>query len=59
VARANWVELERLLEAGTYGNAELDVAGVPRSVPAYRLEDGLVWGLTERILSSLFREMGG
>ena len=54
VARANWIELDRLLEVGTYGNTELEVAGIPRSVPAYRLEAGVVWGLTERVLRSLF-----
>jgi hypothetical protein len=30
-----------------------DIRGEPREFPAYRLEDATVWGMTERIVSSL------
>ncbi|HEX2610189.1 MAG TPA: CoA pyrophosphatase [Gemmatimonadales bacterium] len=54
VAAARWVELERLLHPTTHGPVELTVGGAHRVVPAFQLEDGVVWGLTERILASLF-----
>jgi hypothetical protein len=34
------------------------VAGQSRQVQAYQLEDGIVWGLTERILTCLLGELG-
>jgi 8-oxo-dGTP pyrophosphatase MutT (NUDIX family) len=53
VASAAWIEIDQLLDPLTYGEVELKVGGIPRFVWAYRLEHGVVWGLTERILSSL------
>jgi hypothetical protein len=31
----------------------VDIRGESREFPAYRLDDAIVWGLTERILSGL------
>jgi hypothetical protein len=31
----------------------LEIRGENREFPAYRLDDSVVWGMTERILSSL------
>jgi 8-oxo-dGTP pyrophosphatase MutT (NUDIX family) len=53
VAAAIWVDLERLLHSRAHGPVELTVGGANRVVPAFQLEDGVVWGLTERILASL------
>jgi 8-oxo-dGTP pyrophosphatase MutT (NUDIX family) len=59
VASTAWIELDHLLLPTTRGQVSLDVAGASRSVDAYQLEHGLVWGLTERILTSFLRTMSG
>ncbi len=51
VASAHWVELDRLRQPHAHGAAPVSIRGEPRLVPAYRHEDLVVWGLTERILS--------
>jgi 8-oxo-dGTP pyrophosphatase MutT (NUDIX family) len=53
VAAAQWVPLDRLLHPDTSDSVRLDLRGETRVFPAFRLDDSLVWGLTERILSSL------
>ena len=53
VAAARWVELDHLLHPNTYHEAQLDVGGERRGFPAYRLDDAIVWGLTERVVSGL------
>jgi 8-oxo-dGTP pyrophosphatase MutT (NUDIX family) len=53
VAAARWVPLDLLLHSQTYGSIRLDIRGERREFPAYRLDDSVVWGMTERILSSL------
>jgi 8-oxo-dGTP pyrophosphatase MutT (NUDIX family) len=53
VASATWVEVDHLLRPTTHHPVQLEVAGVPRLVQAYQLDDGVIWGLTERILTSL------
>ncbi len=57
VASAKWVPLEDLLRAGARSQVRVDVRGQGREVPAYVLESGVVWGMTERILSSLLRHL--
>jgi hypothetical protein len=47
------VPLDLLLQPETYDLIRLDIRGESREFPAYRLDDSVVWGLTERILSSL------
>jgi 8-oxo-dGTP pyrophosphatase MutT (NUDIX family) len=54
VAAARWVPLDVLLHPEIYDSVRLDIRGESREFPAYRLDDAIVWGLTERILSSLF-----
>jgi 8-oxo-dGTP pyrophosphatase MutT (NUDIX family) len=61
VAAAAWYTLDRLLAPQTHHLVQVDVGGSLRSVPAYQLDDAIVWGLTERILTDLvvrFREEG-
>jgi len=55
VAATRWVALDHLLHAETYHTVELEIRGEPRRFPAYRVEEGIVWGMTERIVSSLLQ----
>jgi 8-oxo-dGTP pyrophosphatase MutT (NUDIX family) len=55
VAAVRWVSLDHLLDAGTQDTIELDIRGEQRQFAAYRVEEGVVWGLTERIVSDLLR----
>ena len=53
VARALWVELDELRLPHLYRPVTLELRGQFRTFPAYHLESGVVWGLTERILTPL------
>lgn len=53
VAAVRWVPVDLLLHPDTYNSVRLDIRGESREFPAYRVEDSIVWGMTERILSSL------
>jgi 8-oxo-dGTP pyrophosphatase MutT (NUDIX family) len=53
VTSASWVPLTYLLRPDTHHLVRVDVAGQSRMVQAYELKDGMVWGMTERILSQL------
>lgn len=53
VAAARWVPLDLLLHPDTYNAVRLEIRGESREFPAFRLDDSVVWGMTERILSSL------
>lgn len=55
VAAIRWVALEHLLDAGTQETFEIDIRGERRQFAAYRVDEGIVWGLTERIVSDLLR----
>ena len=57
VAAANWVTIDHLVHPGTHHSVRLDVAGNPRLVQAYELENAIVWGMTERIISSLLQQL--
>jgi 8-oxo-dGTP pyrophosphatase MutT (NUDIX family) len=57
VASANWVTLDHFLRADTRHPVRLEVAGQSRQVQAYQLEDGIVWGMTERIITGLLRQL--
>jgi 8-oxo-dGTP pyrophosphatase MutT (NUDIX family) len=53
VAAATWVSLDELLRPGAHQQVYLDIQGQSREVWAYVLEAGVVWGMTERILTTL------
>jgi 8-oxo-dGTP pyrophosphatase MutT (NUDIX family) len=53
VAAARWIPLDLLLHPDTYHSVQLEIRGERREFPAYRLDDSVVWGMTERILSDL------
>lgn len=53
VASASWVPLDLLLHPDTYHTVRYDIRGESREFPAYRVQEAVVWGMTERILSGL------
>jgi len=55
VAAHHWVPLATLAAAGALGPAELEVGGTRRQVEGYALPGGLLWGMTERILTPVVR----
>ncbi len=57
VASAHWVTIDHLLRPDTHHPVRLEVAGESRQVQAYQLEEGMVWGMTERILTSLLSHL--
>jgi 8-oxo-dGTP pyrophosphatase MutT (NUDIX family) len=54
---SSWVPLSNLLRPDTHHPVRLEVAGQSRVVPAFELEDGIVWGMTERILTALLKHL--
>jgi 8-oxo-dGTP pyrophosphatase MutT (NUDIX family) len=57
VTASSWVPLGYLLRPDAYHPVRLEVAGQSRVVPAFELEDGIVWGMTERILTALLKHL--
>lgn len=53
IAATHWVPLANLLSDEFYASADVVVRSQQLRVPAFRLEEGTVWGMTERILSDL------
>ena len=51
VAAAFWAPVEALKRGGRSGVFRMTFAGVEREWPAYPSEHGLIWGITERILT--------
>lgn len=60
VASAEWFPLARLLDPTTYQTMTLTVGGISRTVPGYALDtDRFVWGMTERVLTSVVEVLRG
>jgi len=55
VTSAHWVPMSQLQLPETHGPTAVDVRGESLVVPAYVVGDLVVWGMTERILSSFFQ----
>jgi 8-oxo-dGTP pyrophosphatase MutT (NUDIX family) len=53
VAAAHWVSLEHLLAPETYHAIRLEIRGEIREMPAYHVDGGVVWGMTERVITGL------
>jgi 8-oxo-dGTP pyrophosphatase MutT (NUDIX family) len=53
VAGAWWIPLDQLLRPEIKGPIEFERAGALIRAPAYRLEQGVLWGMTERILTPI------
>jgi 8-oxo-dGTP pyrophosphatase MutT (NUDIX family) len=51
VAAAFWAPVEVLKRGGRSGVFRMTFAGVEREWPAYPSEHGMIWGITERILT--------
>jgi 8-oxo-dGTP pyrophosphatase MutT (NUDIX family) len=51
VQEGRWVGLEALLQPGRRREVAAPVPGLERPMPAYVLDDWVVWGMTERILT--------
>jgi hypothetical protein len=52
VSTARWVPLATFADPGILRDFTLEIGGVERTFPAYHLDEGTVWGMTERILTS-------
>jgi 8-oxo-dGTP pyrophosphatase MutT (NUDIX family) len=57
VAAYRWIYLDHLLHPDTYHSVRLDIRGESRDVPAYALDEAVVWGMTERILTELLLQL--
>lgn len=53
VAHAAWIGIDRLTDAAVYRDYRYPVAGATLVFPGYHLDEGVVWGMTERILTPL------
>jgi 8-oxo-dGTP pyrophosphatase MutT (NUDIX family) len=51
VQRAFWVALARLSEPAVRSQVTLQLSDGERTLPAYRLGEDIIWGMTERILT--------
>jgi len=54
VAGSWWVPIDQLLGEGSYGVYEVKPGGLVMHRPGYRLDHGVIWGMTERILTPFF-----
>jgi 8-oxo-dGTP pyrophosphatase MutT (NUDIX family) len=57
VASVSWLALDQLLQPGSRRMAHVVVAGGPREVLAYEVENATVWGMTERIFTGLVQHL--
>jgi 8-oxo-dGTP pyrophosphatase MutT (NUDIX family) len=57
VAATRWVLVDDLLRSEAHHPARLELAGQSREVDAFELDDAIVWGMTERILTQLFQHL--
>lgn len=57
VAGAFWTPIERLVDPGILRPYPFEVRGARIDFPGYHLDQGVVWGMTERILTPLLRIM--
>jgi 8-oxo-dGTP pyrophosphatase MutT (NUDIX family) len=57
VSRVRWVTLEHLVRTEIHHPVRLEVGGQERLVMAYELDDAIVWGMTERILTSFLQQL--
>ncbi len=55
VDAADWITLDELFAPGVFGTYEVTGRGLRLTRPGYRVSHGIVWGMTERILTPLLR----
>jgi 8-oxo-dGTP pyrophosphatase MutT (NUDIX family) len=59
VRRAFWMSLARLSEPGVRREVTITLRGGERTFPGYLIEDELIWGMTERILTPFLDLIAG
>lgn len=59
VAAAHWIDLAAFHAPGVYGDWDVPALGRTARFPGYRLAEGIVWGMTERILTPLLAQLRG
>jgi 8-oxo-dGTP pyrophosphatase MutT (NUDIX family) len=59
VQRAFWLPLGRLSDPGVRREVTLPLRGGARTFPAYLVDDELIWGMTERIVTPFMDLVGG
>lgn len=55
VASAHWIELAQLSRPEVRRATTVTIRGQPLVVPAFIVDDMVVWGMTERILDSFIQ----
>ncbi len=58
VSTARWVPLQALTDPLNVRQFSVQIGGTSRTFPSYHLVEGPVWGMTERILTSLIYIIG-
>lgn len=58
VQRAFWLPLARLLAPGARRDVTLTLRGERRTFPAYLVDEEVIWGMTERILTPFLELVG-
>lgn len=58
VAAAFWVSISRLKRDGLAGEYRMQFGDITKKWPAYPTELGMIWGITERILTSFLELLG-
>jgi len=58
VAAAYWVDLAAFHAPGVYGDWDVPALDRTARFPGYRLPEGIIWGMTERILTPLLQVLG-
>jgi 8-oxo-dGTP pyrophosphatase MutT (NUDIX family) len=57
VAAAHWIDLAAFHGPGVYGDWDVPALDRTGHFPGYRLPEGIVWGMTERILTPLLAQL--
>lgn len=57
VEQALWLPVADFVRPGVYRAVSLTIKGTVRVFPGYRVGSDTVWGMTERIITSLFRSL--
>lgn len=50
VQRSFWIPFRTLIDPATSTQVTMTLRGVPRTFTAYKVEDEIIWGMTERIV---------
>ena len=58
VAAAYWVSLDQLVAPDVYRPYQYRASGLTMTFPGYHLDAGVIWGMTERILTPLLSQIG-